>query len=88
LEIEIRLVPRSSRISALVLEVCDGASKLPGVFALAYVLDDFGPRIRVDYSPDGQYGRDWLRDLLADLSDDGLVAVEPQDDDTVAFLRR
>ncbi len=36
-------------------------------------LDDLGPRVRVDYVPDGEYGREWLRDLLADLAADGLV---------------
>ena len=36
-------------------------------------LDELGPRVRVDYSPDGQYGREWLRDLLADLEADGLL---------------
>ncbi|WP_135362981.1 HhH-GPD family protein [Halosimplex halophilum] len=36
-------------------------------------LDELGPKVRVDYAPDGEYGRDWLADLLADLDDDGLV---------------
>ncbi|WP_436910514.1 A/G-specific adenine glycosylase [Halosimplex marinum] len=36
-------------------------------------LDDLGPRVRVDYAPDGEYGREWLSDLLSDLDDDGLV---------------
>lgn len=36
-------------------------------------LDELGPRIRVDYAPEGEYGREWLRDLLSDLADDGLV---------------
>jgi A/G-specific adenine glycosylase len=39
-------------------------------------LDDLGPRIRVDYTPDGKHGREWLRGLLSDLADDGLVTVE------------
>jgi len=39
-------------------------------------LDDLGPKIRVDYVPDGEYGREWLRDLLGDLQDDGLVEVD------------
>jgi A/G-specific adenine glycosylase len=43
-------------------------------------LDDLGPRVRVDYSPDGEHGREWLRDLVADLADDGLVAVEGEGD--------
>ncbi|SNR60322.1 HhH-GPD family protein [Halorubrum vacuolatum] len=50
-------------------------------------LDELGPRVRVDYSPDGQHGREWLRDLLTDLDDDGLVAVEKRDDRTFARLR-
>jgi len=51
-------------------------------------LDDLGPRIRVDYAPDGDHGREWLRDLLSDLADDGLVELETRDDETVARLRR
>ncbi|WP_255149229.1 A/G-specific adenine glycosylase [Halorarius halobius] len=39
-------------------------------------LDALGHRVRVDYAPDGEYGREWLRDLLGDLESDGLVAVE------------
>ncbi|EMA47272.1 A/G-specific adenine glycosylase [Halococcus saccharolyticus] len=51
-------------------------------------LDDLGPRVRVDYSPDGEHGREWLRGLVSDLADDGLVAVEDRDDDTVVRLSR
>jgi len=51
-------------------------------------LDELGPRIRVDYAPDGEYGREWLRGLLADLSDDGLVDVDEREGDVVARLRR
>jgi A/G-specific adenine glycosylase len=51
-------------------------------------LDDLGPRVRVDYAPDGEYGRTWLRGLLADLAADGLVAVDEEGDRTVARLRR
>ncbi|PSQ42957.1 A/G-specific adenine glycosylase [Halobacteriales archaeon QS_9_68_42] len=67
-------------------------------------LDELGPRVRVDYAPDGvlaggegsseedsesdgKYGREWLRGLLEDLADDGLVEVEDRGD-TVARLRR
>jgi A/G-specific adenine glycosylase len=50
-------------------------------------LDALGPRVRVDYVPDGDHGREWLRDLLADLEADGLVAVEEREDGTVARLR-
>jgi len=39
-------------------------------------LDDLGPKIRVDYAPDGEYGREWLAGLLSDLDDDGLVAFD------------
>ena len=38
--------------------------------------DELGHRIRVDYAPGGEYGRDWLRGVLADLAEDGLVAIE------------
>ncbi|WP_363466366.1 A/G-specific adenine glycosylase [Halogeometricum borinquense] len=48
-------------------------------------LDELGPRIRVDYG--GDYGREWLRELVSDLSADGLVNVEKRDDDTVVRLR-
>ncbi|MEF8857203.1 MAG: A/G-specific adenine glycosylase, partial [Haloplanus sp.] len=50
-------------------------------------LDELGPRVRVDYAPDGEYGREWLRDLLDDLADDGLVELLERDGDTVAGLR-
>jgi A/G-specific adenine glycosylase len=50
-------------------------------------LDDLGPRVRVDYSPDGEYGREWLRDLCGDLEADGLVALDGRDGRTVARLR-
>jgi A/G-specific adenine glycosylase len=51
-------------------------------------LDGLGPRVRVDYTPDGEYGREWLRGLCADLEDDGLLAVHERDGTTVARLRR
>ncbi|WP_302080458.1 A/G-specific adenine glycosylase [Salinibaculum rarum] len=38
-------------------------------------LDKLGPRVRVDYVPEGEYGREWLRGLLSDLESDGLVTV-------------
>jgi A/G-specific adenine glycosylase len=50
-------------------------------------LDTLGHRIRVDYTPDGEHGREWLRDVLSDLSDDGLVSVETRPDRTVVRLR-
>ena len=51
-------------------------------------LDDLGPRIRVDYAPEGQYGREWLRDILTDLADDDLVELDDSGEQTVARLRR
>ncbi len=51
-------------------------------------LDDLGPRVRVDYAPDGEYGREWLRGLVADLEDDGLVEVDRRDGEPVVRLRR
>jgi A/G-specific adenine glycosylase len=51
-------------------------------------LDDLGPRVRVDYTPDGEHGREWLRGLVTDLAEDGLVAVEEDGDAVVARLRR
>ncbi|PSP65036.1 A/G-specific adenine glycosylase [Halobacteriales archaeon QH_8_67_27] len=51
-------------------------------------LDDLGPRVRVDYSPDGEYGREWLRGLVSDLSGDGLVEAEERSEETVVRLRK
>jgi A/G-specific adenine glycosylase len=50
-------------------------------------LDDLGHRIRVDYAPDGEHGREWLRGLLADLADDGLVTVDESEDTPRVRLR-
>ena len=50
-------------------------------------LDDLGPRVRVDYAPQGEYGREWIRGLLSDLVDDGLVEMAERDDGVVARLR-
>jgi A/G-specific adenine glycosylase len=50
-------------------------------------LDDLGPKVRVDYAPDGDHGREWLRGLLTDLADDGLVTLEERDATAVARLR-
>jgi A/G-specific adenine glycosylase len=52
-------------------------------------LDDLGPRVRVDYAPqgDGEGSRAWLEDLLADLADDGLLTVSEDDGEPVARLR-
>ena len=51
-------------------------------------LDDLGPRVRVDYTPDGEYGREWLSGLVSDLSDDGLVETERRDESRLVRLRR
>ncbi|MDS0477764.1 A/G-specific adenine glycosylase [Natrinema sp. 1APR25-10V2] len=51
-------------------------------------LDTLGHRIRVDYAPDGEYGREWLEGLLADLADDELVETTDCDGERVARLRR
>ncbi|NUC71761.1 A/G-specific adenine glycosylase [Haloterrigena sp. SYSU A558-1] len=52
-------------------------------------LDTLGHRIRVDYAPDGEYGREWLTGLLTDLESDGLVDLEEAEDGgLVARLRR
>jgi A/G-specific adenine glycosylase len=51
-------------------------------------LEELGPRVRVDYAPEGEYGRQWLRGLLRDLADDGLVEVEERPDGVVAALHQ
>ncbi len=51
-------------------------------------LDELGPRIRVDYAPDGKYGQEWLRGLLSDLADDGLVELTEANGETVVRLRK
>lgn len=53
----------------------------------ALALDDLGPKVRVDYTPDGENGREWLRGLVADLADDGLAELGDRDGETVARLR-
>ncbi len=50
-------------------------------------LDTLGHRVRVDYTPDGAYGREWLRGLVDDLADDGLVDVVEGGDDPSVRLR-
>ncbi len=50
-------------------------------------LDDLGHRVRVDYAPDGEHGREWLRGLLDDLANDGLVAVDESGDPPRVRLR-
>ena len=51
-------------------------------------LDELGPKIRVDYSPEGNHGREWLQGLLSDLAEDGLVEVDEREGDTSVRLRR
>mgnify|MGYP000291896838 CR=1 FL=1 len=51
-------------------------------------IDDLGPKVRVDYAPEGEYGREWLRDLLKDLNNDGLVETNQRNGETVASLRQ
>ena len=51
-------------------------------------LDELGPKVRVDYAPDGETGREWLRGLLGDLRDDGLVELDHERREPVARLRR
>jgi hypothetical protein len=57
---------------------------------VALALDDLGPRVRVDYSPDGdgEGSREWLLGLLSDLDDDGLVDVSESDGEVTTSLRR
>ncbi|WP_281194171.1 A/G-specific adenine glycosylase [Halorubrum sp. F4] len=49
-------------------------------------LDTLGHKIRVDYTPEGEHGREWLRGLLSDLADDELLEVEESDDETITRL--
>jgi A/G-specific adenine glycosylase len=49
-------------------------------------LDELGPRVRVDYG--GETGEGWLRSLLDDLADDGLVDLDERDGNAVVRLRR
>ncbi|SDJ73469.1 A/G-specific DNA-adenine glycosylase [Halovenus aranensis] len=50
-------------------------------------LDELGPRIRVDYTPEGDSGREWLRGLLEDLSEEGMVELSDRDGTTLARLQ-
>ncbi len=51
-------------------------------------LNDLGQRIRIDYAPDGEYGREWLSGLVSDLAEDGLVEADERGSETVVQLRR
>ena len=44
-------------------------------------IDELGHRIRVDYAPRGEFGREWLSGLLEDLQSDDLVDVVVKGDD-------
>jgi len=48
-------------------------------------LSKLGPRIRVDYG--GDTGREWLRGLVTDLADDGLVTLDETGDELCVSLR-
>ncbi|MFB6229405.1 MAG: A/G-specific adenine glycosylase [Halobacteriales archaeon] len=51
-------------------------------------LDDLGPRVRVDYAPGGENGREWLDDVVSGLVGDGLVERLERDGEVVVRLRR
>ncbi|MFW6384552.1 MAG: A/G-specific adenine glycosylase [Halodesulfurarchaeum sp.] len=51
-------------------------------------LDALGSRVRVDYTLDGEYGREWLRGIVRDMEEDGLLALEENDGETIVRLRR
>lgn len=53
-----------------------------------FPIDKLGPRVRVDYSLGGEYGREWLRDLVGDLDEDRLVEIKERDGETVPRLQR
>ncbi len=50
-------------------------------------LTELGPKIRVDYTPTGDHGRQWLEGLVADLHEDGLIdTIETDGDDMMVCL--
>ncbi len=49
-------------------------------------IDTLGHKIRVDYTPEGEHGREWLRGLRSDLADDELLEVEESDTATITRL--
>ncbi|MFC6768746.1 A/G-specific adenine glycosylase [Natrinema soli] len=51
-------------------------------------VDTLGHRVRVDYTPDGEYGREWLEGIVADLESDGLVEFDRDGGTPIARLRR
>jgi A/G-specific adenine glycosylase len=50
-------------------------------------LDELGPKVRVDYTPDGEHGREWLLGILNDLADDELVETAERNGETLVWLR-
>jgi A/G-specific adenine glycosylase len=50
-------------------------------------LDELGPKIRVDYNPNGADDQEWLRDLVADLAGDGLLSLNDTDEASVQLRR-
>ena len=50
-------------------------------------LNELGPRVRVDYAPAGEYGREWLSGLVSDLAADGLVETETRGGERFVRLR-
>jgi A/G-specific adenine glycosylase len=53
----------------------------------ALALDDLGPRVRVDYAPEGTHGREWLYGLAEDLASDGLIEIENRESRAETVLR-
>ncbi|MFB6311061.1 MAG: A/G-specific adenine glycosylase [Salinirussus sp.] len=54
----------------------------------ALTLAELGPKVRVDYDPENEQGREWLRNLVADLVEDGLVAIDESTEPPTIRLRR
>lgn len=50
-------------------------------------IDELGHRLRVDYTPEGTHGRDWLHSLLEDMAVDGLITLT-EDSPAHVSLRR
>lgn len=48
-------------------------------------LDELGPKVRVDYAPEGAHGREWLLDIIEDLADDGLVEMDGETEPAVSL---
>ncbi|MFB6085903.1 MAG: A/G-specific adenine glycosylase [Halodesulfurarchaeum sp.] len=53
----------------------------------ALPLDDLGHRIRVEYHPTGEPGRDWLEGLLGDLESEGLLALDREAEPPIVRLQ-